>query len=495
MTSGQISGTFVFEYDRNGQQTKITMPNGQTRNFTYDNQGRLTRLTNLHGSTVLGAFDYEYDKNNATGQFTALGQRTRMTADVPAISTLQVATEYQYDPSYQLTSTKTFDTTTVQRSWTYDAIGNRLSQTVGGNVTSYTYVRNGVNANNGFRLATAGTESITHDYNGNITKFGAVTYTWDVLDRMKSRNTGSTLNFQYDAQNRRVGIDHQSTKYIYNGLDPVAVSYTKNNGYYLAYYLYGPGIDQPLARVDYQGATYYVVDGMGSVVALNDSAGTVKNKYAYGTWGEPTTVTEQVVQPFAYTGREFATLDSGLVENEYYYRMRYMKPAMGRFFSEDPIQQFLPIEGAAVYSYVENQPTMFADPHGLQKCSISLEWGGTSVQTEIGQEWVLSAVHDLPKVFPVSPTNFAGKILGASDKAVGSSGTTMERCIWTRFFVSTKYLLKKWSIIEKCECPDYERVYNGVDKIQISQNKSKTGSAVTYGTIGLGGYNPCGKPN
>jgi hypothetical protein len=151
---------------------------------------------------------------------------------------------------------------------------------------------------------------------------------------------GCTYSFSYDAQNRRTGIDYESRKFIYQGLNVVDMSYRKAGGYFRSNYLFGPGIDEPLARVDSTDVTYYSVDGLGSVILLTDGAGTVKNKYAYGSWGERQTASESLVQPFLYTSRESLLLDAPVFENLYYYRARSMMPGIGRFISEDPLLQW-----------------------------------------------------------------------------------------------------------------------------------------------------------
>jgi RHS repeat-associated protein len=317
----------------------------------------------------LATFDYEYDKDNDSGLFTVLGQRTKSTANVPALSPIATKTELFYDASDQLTRTRTTTTSVGEQSWTYDAIGNRLTQTAGGTTTTYSYVKNGTNPNNSARLATAGANALSHDVNGNVTALGILSYTWDTLDRLKTRNGGPfyTYSFSYDAQNRRTGIDYESTKFIYQGLNVVDMSYRKAGGYFRSNYLFGPGIDEPLARVDSTEVTYYSVDDLGSVILLTDGAGTVKNKYSYGSWGERQTATEPLVQPFRYTGRESAVLDSGVVEKQYYYRARYMVPGMGRFISEDPLQQYVEVIGGNLYNYVGNNPVLFHDPFGLMQ--------------------------------------------------------------------------------------------------------------------------------
>jgi RHS repeat-associated protein len=356
-------GSYRYTYDGNGQPITISFPNGQTRNFTYDDQGRLTKIRNLLGTTNLATFDYEYDKDNDTGLFTVLGQRTKVTATVPALSPIATKTELFYDASSQLTRTRTTTTSATEQSWTYDAIGNRLTQTAGGTTTTYSYVKNGTNPNNSARLATAGANALSHDVNGNMTAFGAITYAWDVLDRLKTRTGGGlTSTFSYDAQGRRTRIDHESTKFIYQGLNAVDMSYKKAGGYFRSNYLFGPGIDEPLARVDSTEVTYYSVDGLGSVILLTDGSGTVKNKYSYGSWGERQTAIESLVQPFLYTSRESLLLDAPVFENLYYYRARSMMPGIGRFISEDPLGL---AAGMNLYRYADGNPVNYSDPFGL----------------------------------------------------------------------------------------------------------------------------------
>lgn len=60
----------------------------------------------------------------------------------------------------------------------------------------------------------------------------------------------------------------------------------------LANILGGLGIDEPFSRTDVSAATtgHFLSDGLGSVLALTDSAGNVQTEYAYEPFGK-TTVT------------------------------------------------------------------------------------------------------------------------------------------------------------------------------------------------------------
>lgn len=61
---------------------------------------------------------------------------------------------------------------------------------------------------------------------------------------------------------------------------------------------------------------------------------------------------------YEYTGHEADA--TGL----YYFRARYYNPQIGRFISEDPIGL---AGGANVFAYVDDSPTNFIDPFGLDK--------------------------------------------------------------------------------------------------------------------------------
>ena len=91
------------------------------------------------------------------------------------------------------------------------------------------------------------------------------------------------------------------------------------------------GIDETLQRTDAAGARSFLTDGLGSTLALTDSAGLVQGEYIYEPFGKTTATGVASTNAFKYTGRE----DDGT--GLYYYRARYYHPALQRFISEDPI--------------------------------------------------------------------------------------------------------------------------------------------------------------
>jgi RHS repeat-associated protein len=100
---------------------------------------------------------------------------------------------------------------------------------------------------------------------------------------------------------------------------------------------------------------YYIADALGSIKALVDRDGFVRQMYEYNAFGEivqvldeegaPIPIEDAIPNPYTFTGREFDP-ETGL----YYYRARYYDPHLGHFLQEDPLFQ------SNLYIYVDNNP-------------------------------------------------------------------------------------------------------------------------------------------
>ena len=96
----------------------------------------------------------------------------------------------------------------------------------------------------------------------------------------------------------------------------------------------------------------------GSIASLSDSTGNHRIAAApYDSFGNLTSSTGTVTNPFRYTAREFDT-ETGI----YYYRARYYFQGVGRFASEDSAR--FAGGGSNFYRYVENSPSNYSDPTG-----------------------------------------------------------------------------------------------------------------------------------
>jgi RHS repeat-associated protein len=177
-----------------------------------------------------------------------------------------------------------------------------------------------------------------------------------------------TASFQYDAVGRRKSktVNGTTTYFLYDGLNVVQ---ELNSTTPTANLLTSLGIDETLQRTDAAGARSFLTDGLGSTLALTDSAGLVQGEYTYDPFGKTTASGVASTNAFKYTGRE----DDGT--GLYYYRARYYHPGLQRFISEDPIG----FEGGDVnlYGYVGNSPVNYVDPSGLNPAAIAA-WCATN---------------------------------------------------------------------------------------------------------------------
>ena len=114
-----------------------------------------------------------------------LGQRSSLTATVPGQGFSGSLSKYYYDSNYQLVRSDYPNVAPFSGeidSWTYDAIGNRLTNTMNASTQNYTYFKNPGNPLNGQRLQSDSVNSYTYDADGDtqtqVTPGGTYTFGW-----------------------------------------------------------------------------------------------------------------------------------------------------------------------------------------------------------------------------------------------------------------------------------------------------------------------------
>jgi len=124
------------------------------------------------------------------------------------------------------------------------------------------------------------------------------------------------ITYTYDPSGRRIEKtidDDETTKYFYDGGSVIA-EYDGNNNL-LRKYIYGPG--GPVCMIDVADSNsvyYYHYDGVGSVVALSDSAGDTVQTYEYSIYGIAAAEDPNHPNPYMCAGMWF-DIETGL-----YYR-------------------------------------------------------------------------------------------------------------------------------------------------------------------------------
>ncbi len=400
--------TLDFSYDAGGDRTSAWDSAFGTETSEYDALGRLTsrKLLTADGQVWV---DYTY---TALDQVATVTRYADLAGTVPAGTTA-----YTYDDAGHLTAIQTRGGSgglLADYSYTYDDAGRPASKTEGGVTTAFGYddagqvtadgsaafsydgagnrTNTGYQTGDGNRLESDGTWAYTYDAAGELVKKsqGADAETWTygydhrgqmVWAEQRATDGGTLLTrveYAYDAfgnRIRRVQYDGSlavvsDERYALDGWDtarPGAVG-TENfdavadldaAGNVTARRVFGPGFDEPVARLDPSGAVaWYGTDSQGSVRQVFDNAGTVAGSRDYTAFGAITLETGAGLDRYGYTGREW---DAAL--GLQYSRARMYDPAAGRWTSEDPLGLAADVNP---FRYVGNAVTLSTDPSGLQ---------------------------------------------------------------------------------------------------------------------------------
>lgn len=360
VTSGGL--TTGYSYDEASNLTKTTLPsgNGYLESRTYDRAGRLTAVQNTKGTSTLSSFTYTLD---------AVGDPTTITGSAGT-------TTYGYDNRDRLTSvcfkSKCPSPNDPFIRWTYDPVGNRLSEARPGNTTNYSY-----NADD--ELTAAGTTSYGYDANGNETSAGSRSFTYDLANRLASTvNAGTTTTYGYDGDGKRLKMvsGATTTNYLWDiNQDPPQLALERDGtGALLRRYLYGAA---RISMTSGGSPFYYHYDGLGSVANLTSATGVTQWTYTYEPFGTTRTQTQGAgttppANLMRFTG-ELIDTDTGL----YHLRARQYDPGTGRFLSTDPAMAMTLDPSVGAYVYVQNVPTMLVDPTGFLCFSFHCGWENT----------------------------------------------------------------------------------------------------------------------
>ena len=357
------SGTIALKYDDLDRLTAAMTPQGGVA-YTYDNDGRRTSAT-VSGQPPI---TYTYDAAERLVTLARSGATVDLTYDesnrrTSTILPNGIVGSYGFDAASELTSIAYSVGNDVlgDLTYTYDAAGNRrgtggswarINLPMGLAEASY-------DASNA--LTRWGTQLLTYDDNGNLANDGVNVYDWDARNQLISIAGQTPATFQYDAFGRRTtkNIGGASVSFLYDGQNPVQESVDSAP---TANLLNGLFVDQFFSRTDTSGTTVYLVDALGSTVALADDIGVIST-YTYAPFGDVSVDGEVPANTFEFTGRENDS--TGL----YYYRARYYSPSTFRFVSEDPLNDSERVEKTLglkddwnSYTYARDNPNRWVNP-------------------------------------------------------------------------------------------------------------------------------------
>ena len=125
------------------------------------------------------------------------------------------------------------------------------------------------NANN--QLTQWGSATLTYDLDGNLTNDGTTAFTWNARNQLSAFGTTS---FAYDAVERRTS-NAAGFAFLYDGANAVQ---ELSGSTVTANLLIAPGVDEIFTRTDSAGTRNFLANGLGSTLALTDSAGTTQTQ-------------------------------------------------------------------------------------------------------------------------------------------------------------------------------------------------------------------------
>jgi RHS repeat-associated protein len=307
----------TFTNNERGQITKATYADATFASYAYDNYANQTGMTNELGKTWTSQFDAYKRKINVTDP---LNRKTLLYYDEPGagsgggcgacgsglggtgnhLTTIMLpsgkTTRFAYDLAWRKVSvTMGYGTSdTATSSYSYDAVGNRLSMTDPlGNVTGCTY-----DARN--RRLSA-TDPLSH----------TTGWTYDAVGNMltERRADGGVTSYAYDPMNRRTRVTDPLSQVIQMAYDTAGrlttLTDARSNAYGISY-------DQRnrKTQMTYPGGSHenWTYDPAGNLVAYTTRAGQVKscmydvrNRQTDASWND--SATPEVTSTYDLTGR------------------------------------------------------------------------------------------------------------------------------------------------------------------------------------------------
>ena len=344
-----------YTYYSNGALKEIKFPDNSIESYTFNKNNTLNELKHIDSNgNVTDTYRYSYDNSN----------------NITKINDNSGTKTYSYDKLNRVK--QEIAPTGVEKQYTYDKAGNRLTETEISNgnskLTNYEYD----NENRLLRTYTNTNEETTYKYDNNGNLLSEVQLNTSTNEIEKTR----ILN--YDSYNRLIAVSEDGklletnkynskglrvekeasgniTKYLYDGEDVLLELNGSND--VTAKNIYGTKL---LSREVNSETGYYKYNGHGDVVALTNPTGQTLAKYTYDTFGNIESTEGNFNNPYRYSGYVYDE------EVDYYYlQSRMYDPEIGRFLQEDTytgdITDPLSLNR---YTYCHNNPVIYDDPNG-----------------------------------------------------------------------------------------------------------------------------------
>ena len=340
-------------------------PLGPLTGFTSFNG--LTNARNHDGSYRLSGFEVKDGATDLLKKTLARDSVGRVTAITDNVDSARNSSFSYANDGRLASATGVWGT----KSWAYDGVGNRLSETRSGGASGgedYIYTSG---TNRLSRVEDAATNIVQRDFSytadGHVsddTRSGGALaadydYVYDASNRLSDiRKDGVTLaSYGYDAFERRItravtGGDY--IHYLYDQSGRPLAEHDAVTGLVRKEFIWLG--DMLIAMVE-AGQTYAVHGGhLGQPLMMTDSTGTVVWDAEFAPFGGalPTVQTQSVDLRFP---GQWEQAEAGLIQNWH----RDYDPSLGRYLQADPLGLDA---GQSLYGYVSGDPLNMVDPTG-----------------------------------------------------------------------------------------------------------------------------------
>ena len=394
VTSKIVVNTVKYYYDTEGKMTKkvITPASGSAQTIYYETNDDNTvvkfsaggrTVTSQSNTDHLGrkTFDelqlgvgsisrqFSYHVGAVTDEHIA-NNKQKSSATTQLVSKIAFSDgrtiSYEYDAEERIT--KVIDSVEGTVLYTYDALGQLLTETKNGvvvNTMTYDNCGNIKNKNGKVYaydstwkdlLTSYNGQSITYDAQGNPTSYLGHTLTWEKGRQLKSFDGNA---YTYNANGIRNGKTVNGVKHTYTIDGTKILRETWGSNTLIPLY----DNEDSVCGILYNNVPYYFIKNLqGDVIAIVDKDAQTVARYSYDAWGAVTsavTYTEltnnvdiATINPFRYRGYYY---DEEI--ELYYLQSRYYDAGVGRFVnsdSADVIPQSSDIFDCNIYTYCRN---------------------------------------------------------------------------------------------------------------------------------------------
>jgi RHS repeat-associated protein len=353
----------INQINARGQALSVTLGNGIVKNKEYDSYGYLTKIEEKEtGTNPLVALHTEYDFDTQRG--------TLKSRDNFGFNWQE---NFGYDNLDRLTTI----TGSIVKTMAYDSRGRIDSNT---DLGDYSYA----NTAKKFQLTEIDPNALGETY---FQAHPTQQITYNAFKKPVTIHEAGhgRVDFEYGPMmNRSTAYyggedeDKQLRKYTkhYSSIIPVEIVKDLQTGKEkIITYIAGDAYSAPIAHIKTTGTGaideyhYLHRDYLGSILAITDADGDVKEELQFGAWG---TVDKFLDSAGNTTFGHESLLGRGYTGHEHFFEVslihmngRMYDPQLGRFLSPDNyIQDPFNTQNYNRYGYVLNNPLMYNDPSG-----------------------------------------------------------------------------------------------------------------------------------